>query len=169
MCSFGTVVFSVASMLSWDHISRATEFFKPLALKPKGITLANRAGDWLKQAEGDLGHSRNAEKAGDYDWACFAAQQSAEKAVKGLILAKGGEGWGHSVLRLLKDLSQVMTVSESLIRSAMRLDKHYIPTRYPNGFDTGAPKEYYSDEDANQAFEDAKAIVDFCRQSFPDS
>jgi HEPN domain-containing protein len=169
MCSFGTVVFSVASMLSWDHISRAAEYFNPLALKPKGITLANRAGDWLKQAEGDLGHSRNAEKAGDYDWACFAAQQSAEKAVKGLILAKGGEGWGHSVLRLLKDLSQLMTVSESLIRSAMRLDKHYIPTRYPNGFDTGAPKEYYSDEDANQAIEDAKTIVDFCRQSFPDS
>jgi HEPN domain-containing protein len=138
-------------------------------LNPKGITLANRAGDWLKQAEGDLGHSRNAEKAGDYDWACFAAQQSAEKAVKGLILAKGGEGWGHSVLRLLKDLSQLMTVSESLIRSAMRLDKHYIPTRCPNGFDTGAPKEYYTNEDADQAIEDAKAIFDFCRQSFPDS
>ncbi len=123
----------------------------------------------VQQAVGVLGHSRNAEKAGDYDWACFAAQQSAEKAVKGLMPAKGGEGWGHSVLRLLKDLSQLTTVSESLIRPAMRLDKHYIPTRYPNGFDTGAPKEYYTDEDANQAIEDAKAIVDFCRQSFPDS
>ena len=76
--------------------------------------------------------------------------------------ARGGEDWGYSVLRLLKDLSQVMTVPESLIRSAMRLDKHYLSTRYPNGFDTGAPKEYYTDEDA-------KAIVEFCRQSFPDS
>ena len=159
----------MAAVLSCNHIACFTEDFNPLARKLERITLANRAGDWLKQAEGDLGHSRNAEKAGDYDWACFAAQQSAEKAVKGLILAKGGEGWGHSVMRLLKDLSQLMTVSESLIRSAMRLDKHYIPTRCPNGFDTGAPKEYYTNEDADQAIEDAKAIFDFCRQSFPDS
>lgn len=57
------------------------------------------------------------------------------------MLAKGGEGWEHSVMRLLKDLSQVMTVREPLIRSALRLGKNYIPTRYPNGFDTGAPKE----------------------------
>ncbi len=131
--------------------------------------MANRAGDWLKQAEGDLGHSRNAEKAGDYDWACFAAQQSAEKAVKGLMLARGGEGWGHSVMRLLRDLAQVMDVPESLIRLAMRLDKHYIPTRYPNGFDTGAPKEYYTNEDSTQAIEDAEAIFNFCSQSFPGS
>jgi HEPN domain-containing protein len=131
--------------------------------------MGNRAKDWLKQAEGDLQHSRNALGSGDYDWACFAAQQSAEKAVKGLILAKEGEGWGHSVMRLLKDLSQVMTVPEALIRSAMRLDKHYIATRYPNGFDTGAPKEYYTDEDAQQAIADAQAVYDFCRQSFSQS
>jgi len=128
--------------------------------------MANRARDWLKQAAGDLQHSRNASKAGDYDWACFAAQQSAEKAVKGLMLANGGEGWGHSVMRLLKDLSEIMTVPSALIRSAMQLDKHYIPTRYPNGFDSGAPKEYYTDEDAHEAIEDAQTIYDFCFQSF---
>lgn len=137
--------------------------------KAEGTTVANRAKDWLKQAEGDLQHSRNAKKAGDYDWACFAAQQSAEKAVKGLILAKSGEGWGHSVMRLLKDLSQVIMVPEPLIRSAMRLDRHYIPTRYPNGFDTGAPKEYYTDEDAEQAIKGAQAIYEFCLESFSGS
>jgi HEPN domain-containing protein len=131
--------------------------------------VANRAKDWLKQAEGDLQHSKNAKKAGDYDWACFAAQQSAEKAVKGLILSKGGEGWGHSVMKLLKDLSLLIEVPETLIRSAMRLDKHYIPTRYPNGFDSGAPKEYYTDDEADGAIGDAQAIYDFCRQSFFDS
>ncbi|MBW1996052.1 MAG: HEPN domain-containing protein, partial [Deltaproteobacteria bacterium] len=97
---------------------------------------------------------------------CFAAQQAAEKAVKGLILSKGGEGWGHSVMRLLKDLAGIMEISEDLIRSGIALDKHYIPTRYPNGFDTGAPKEYYTDEDAEKAIRDAQQIYDFCRQSF---
>ena len=131
--------------------------------------MANRAIDWLSQAEGDLRHSKNARMAGDYDWACFAAQQAAEKAVKGLILLKGGEGWGHSVMRLLKDLAGIIEISEHLIRSGMKLDRHYIPTRYPNGFDTGAPKEYYTDEDAEKAIRDAQQIYDFCCQSFSKS
>jgi HEPN domain-containing protein len=131
--------------------------------------MGNRAIDWLNQAEGDLQHAKNAEKDGDYDWACFAAQQSAEKAVKGLIFARSGEGWGHSVTRLLKDLSNVMEVSSTLIKAAMNLDKHYIPTRYPNGFDSGAPREYYTDEDAEKAIEDAQRIYDFCLKSISES
>ncbi|RJR31953.1 MAG: HEPN domain-containing protein [Desulfobacteraceae bacterium] len=131
--------------------------------------MGNRAKDWLSQAEGDLKHAANAKKDGDYDWSCFASQQSAEKAVKGLILSKGGEGWGHSVTRLLKDLSELQEIPDALIKAAMRLDRHYIPTRYPNGFDTGAPREYYTDEDAEKAIEDAKHIHQFCIQSFSES
>ena len=127
--------------------------------------MGNRAIDWLNQAEGDLQHAKNAKKDGDYDWACFASQQASEKEVKGLILAKSGEGWGHSVTRLLKDLSNVMEISSTLVKAAMNLDKHYIPTRYPNGFDSGAPREYYSDEDAEKAIEDAQSIYDFCIKS----
>ena len=129
--------------------------------------MGNRANDWLHQAEGDLQHAKNARKDGDYDWACFAAQQASEKAVKGVFLAKSGEGWGHSVTRLLKDLSNVMKISTKLIKAAMNLDKHYIPTRYPNGFDSGAPREYYTDEDAKKAIEDAQSIYDFCLKSIP--
>lgn len=131
--------------------------------------MGNRARDWLSQAEGDLNHAVNAKKDGDYDWSCFAAQQAAEKAVKGLILSKGGEGWGHSVTRLLKDLSEIIEIPPELTRAAMRLDKHYLPTRYPNGFDAGAPKEYYTDEDAEKAVEDGEHIYRFCLQSFSES
>jgi HEPN domain-containing protein len=127
--------------------------------------MANRASDWLNQAEGDLQHAVNALKSADYDWSCFAAQQAAEKAVRGLILSKGGEGWGHSVTRLLRDLSELEDIPDTLIKAAMRLDKLYIPTRYPNGFDVGAPREYYTNEDAEKAIEDARGIYDFCRQS----
>jgi HEPN domain-containing protein len=127
--------------------------------------MGNRAVDWLNQAEGDLRHAVNARKDGDYDWSCFAAQQTAEKAVKGLILSKRGEGWGHSVTRLLKDLAGLLEIPDVLVKAAMRLDKHYIPTRYPNGFDVGAPREYYTDEDAEKAVEDAERIYGFCRQS----
>jgi hypothetical protein len=40
----------------------------------------NRAVNWMNQAERDLQHARNAKKDGDYEWACFAVQQAAEKA-----------------------------------------------------------------------------------------
>jgi HEPN domain-containing protein len=127
--------------------------------------MTNRAPDWLAQAGHDLEHARHAREDADYDWACFAAHQSAEKAVKALFLSLGGEGWGHSITRLLKDMSLKLAVSEQLIMAAQRLDKHYIPTRYPNGFDMGAPQDYYTAEEARQAIEDAQRIYDFCEQS----
>ena len=43
------------------------------------------------------------------------------------------------------------------------LDKHYIPTRYPNGFDSGAPTDFYTEEEAQTAVRHAEAILEFCR------
>jgi len=127
--------------------------------------MGHRALDWLAQAAHDLGHARHALEDADYDWACFAAHQAAEKAVKALFLFLGGEGWGHAITRLLQDLSQRQRVPEGLGEAARRLDKHYIPTRYPNGFDSGAPRDYYTAGEARQAIADAQCIYDFCQQS----
>lgn len=127
--------------------------------------MGHRALDWLAQAAHDLGHACHALDDADYDWACFAAHQAAEKAVKALFLFLGGEGWGHAITRLLQDLSQRQRVPEDLGEAARRLDKHYIPTRYPNGFDSGAPRDYYTAGEARQAIADAQCIYDFCQQS----
>jgi HEPN domain-containing protein len=127
--------------------------------------MTNRAPDWLAQAGHDLEHARHALDDGDFDWACFAAHQAAEKAVKALFLSLGGEGWGHSVTRLLRDARHKLEVTEDLTTAAQRLDKHYIPTRYPNGFDVGAPHDYYTADEARQAIEDAQRIYEFCHQS----
>ena len=43
--------------------------------------------DWLKEAEADLKHAKNCLKLESYNWACFAAQQSTEKALKAFIMA----------------------------------------------------------------------------------
>lgn len=129
--------------------------------------MSNRAQDWLAQARHDIDHARHALDAGDYEWACFAAQQGAEKAVKGFVMALGGEGWGHSITRLLTDLAHRHDVPAPLLSPAKRLDKHYLPTRYPNGFDTGAPKDYYTAEEAGLAIDDAEQIYEFCKLSVP--
>ena len=123
--------------------------------------MANRHRDWLRQAEADLRHARNSLDDGDYEWACFAAQQAAEKAVKGVIQALGGEGWGHSVTILLGSLADRSDVPGELLDAGRRLDKHYIPTRYPNGFDAGAPTDYYTRPEAEAAVRDAGAILEY--------
>jgi len=124
--------------------------------------MPNRWRDWLAQAKRDLNHAIHACEDEDFEWSCFSAQQGAEKAVKAVFLHLHGESWGHSVFALLKALSDKIEVSERLIEAAKNLDKHYIPTRYPNGFDSGMPGEYYTKKDAQEAIENAREIIEFC-------
>ena len=124
--------------------------------------MPNRSKDWLAQAKRDLNHAVHACEDEDFEWSCFSAQQGAEKAVKAVFLYLHGEGWGHSVFALLKALGEKIEVSERLIEAAKALDKHYIPTRYPNGFDSGMPGDYYTGKDAQEAIENAREIIEFC-------
>ena len=121
-----------------------------------------RSADWMDQAQGDLEHARSDLEREFYDWACFSAQQAAEKAVKAVFLKLHGEGWGHSVYRLLSELNKKTTVSQDILNAAKALDKHYIPARYPNGFDSGIPGDYYTEKDAQEAIANAKEITEFC-------
>lgn len=125
--------------------------------------MVRRVEDWFRQAERDLAHARHAAEKAEYEWACFAAQQAAEKALKALFQALGGEGYGHSLTRLLDALPSEYRADEALAERARQLDKLYIPTRYPNGFDQGAPMDYFTVNDARRAIEDAEAILAFVR------
>lgn len=81
--------------------------------------MANRSKDWLAQALHDLQHAEHALEDADYDWACFVAQQGAEKALKDLFMALGGEAWGHSILRLLRDLAPHLSVPDELHQAGL--------------------------------------------------
>lgn len=129
--------------------------------------MSNRAVDWLRQARRDLTHAQHALDDGDFEWSCLAAQQAAEKAVKALYEELHGEGWGHAVSKLLRDLSPQLAVPVELVDGALRLDKLYIPTRYPNGFPSGAPGDYFTAAEAAAAIADAEAILAFCAAAIP--
>lgn len=131
--------------------------------------MANRYKDWYRQAESDLKHSRHAADVGDYDWACFAAHQAAEKAVKAVIEFHGGQFWGHAISKLLDGLQEKLSVPPERMQDALFLDKFYIPTRYPNGFDSGAPVDYYTQIEAEAAFVAAQNILRFCGSHLPGS
>ncbi|HAF69878.1 TPA: DNA-binding protein [Candidatus Acetothermia bacterium] len=127
--------------------------------------MLNRKLDWLRQAKRDLDHARRSLELGDYEWACFAAQQAAEKALKALYQSLGGEARGHSVRGLLERLPPRLSPGRELEAAARELDKHYIPTRYPNSYAEGAPFEYYSEEEARRAISHAEKIIGFCEDN----
>lgn len=123
--------------------------------------MASRAQDWLDQAKRDLEHARLDLASEYHEWACFSAQQSAEKALKALYQHLNAEAWGHSVKRLLDGLPQEVGVTPDLADCGRVLDRYYIPTRYPNGFDYGKPADYYAESDSRQAIDCAEAILWF--------
>ncbi len=125
--------------------------------------MANRAPDWLKQALSDLGQAEDSRRAGRHEWACFIAQQAAEKAVEALHLHRGQEAWGHVVAKLLVELPQSVQAPKDLIEKGRVLDNFYIPSRYPNSHPEGAPFEHYGPLQSDEAIRYAREIVEFVR------
>ena len=125
--------------------------------------MGNRHMDWLRQAQADLRHARHALEAGDYEWSCFAAHQAAKKAIKALFRQRGMDAWGHTLTALIGNLPADLRPTTELIDYARALDKHYILTRYPDGFDSGAPTDFYTRSEAEHAVQYAEAVLTFCR------
>ncbi|MGA1844500.1 MAG: HEPN domain-containing protein [bacterium] len=127
--------------------------------------MPERSMDWLKQAEKDLRHAKNSIELQDYEWSCFAAQQAAEKAVKALYQKKHMDAWGHTISILLSELNAhiSLTIPDTIIDEAKILDKHYIPARYPNGFESGAPFYFYTEKEAQEAVRIAEHIIEYCK------
>lgn len=123
--------------------------------------MANRAQDWFRQAERDLEQARASREDGRHEWACFAAQQSAEKAVKAMHLALAQEAWGHVVARLLRELA--FEAPASLIDRGRVLDNFYVATRCANGHPEGAPFEHYGKLQSDEAIVHAGEILEFVR------
>ena len=118
--------------------------------------MASRTKDWFRQAERDLEQAFSSQREGRHEWACFAAHQASEKAVKALHLARG-----HVVARLLVELP--VQVPDDLIEKGKVLDNFYVPTRYANGHPEGAPFEHYGPLQSTEAIAYAREIIGFVR------
>jgi len=46
---------------------------------------------WIEQAEHDLKAAKDSSNAGNFGWAAFQAQQTAEKSLKAIILNRDGK------------------------------------------------------------------------------
>ena len=122
------------------------------------------ASRWLETAGGDLETARVLLSNARWAHCCFHAQQAAEKALKALWYSLDGDPWGHSVVRLVDDLSEIDAPAHKgmadLAETAARLDRYYIPTRYPNGLPDITPDRAFFEADAREAIEAARRILE---------
>lgn len=126
-----------------------------------------RSQDWLDEALGDLEHARSDLERAYYNWACFSAQQAAEKAVKAVFQKLAAEAWGHAVADLLKALPADLAAPLDLVEGGLELDKAYIGARYPDAHPAGSPRTRYTREEARRLIGHAERIVGFCANLLP--
>lgn len=122
--------------------------------------IRHEAKRWLRTARQDYEAAVCLLQAGHHAQACFLAQQCAEKAIKAVWFALDRDPWGHSVQKLLVDLAEPsLSDDEPLAAVAARLDRFYIPTRYPNGIPDLTPGETYHKDDSTEALGYADKIL----------
>jgi HEPN domain-containing protein len=126
---------------------------------------SSEAGRWFSQANSDVAAARDSLAAGRYEWACFQAQQAAEKAMKACWFHLDLEPWGHSVAKLVDELPEALVEHRfrCLKETARDLDKLHVPTRYPNGLPGITPAEAFSAGNATEAINSAEGILSAAR------
>ena len=103
---------------------------------------------WFRQSEDDYRFVKYLKKEGDFfDKGCFMAQQAGEKALKSCLYATGKRRViGHSLYEMTEELSKQDNRFRNIVSESKRLDRFYIPTRYPNGIPGGSPFQVYDKE-----------------------
>jgi HEPN domain-containing protein len=85
-----------------------------------------------------------------------------KKPLKHYLNFLNKERRGYSLLYLL--LETELSIPRDIKECIINLDKHYIPSRYPDVFDEGAPADYYTENDSKHCIECAKKILDWVKQ-----
>lgn len=125
--------------------------------------MKNRARDWFKQAQNDFLWAQDTLVSEKFAQACFICQQVAEKSLKAVAYFKDYDMVkSHSVLEIARSLG----INGEIENIAKRLDLYYISTRYPDAFPSGAPFEYYTKDQAEEAVGFAAVILDFAGTFF---
>jgi HEPN domain-containing protein len=120
-----------------------------------------RDRDWLKEAQAELAAARDLYTGGHWSWCCFTSEQAAEKAIKAIGEHHRSTQFGHNLNVLLRAIEPHVTIPPGVRAASGRLNRYYIPARYPDAFAQGAPAEQYFDADARQAVDDAEEVYRF--------
>lgn len=126
------------------------------------------ANEWLAQAERDLTVAEHLLTQSFYEWACYAAQQSGEKAIKAVRLCLGTEVKEikeHDLDYLLGKIPWLHpTKPDSVLGRVSVLSRHNQAARYPEhrGKAGAAPCKTYDEKAALEAVDVARELNKFC-------
>ena len=121
---------------------------------------------WLEFSRGDLRRAVVMAGMRDYDYAAYLLQQSAEKAIKAVILKKiptisGKEIKTHNIRLLLRILERNGTQIPGSISRAVDLTRYAFEVRYPDDYRPVSEEEYEEAyEVAVRVYEWDKGIVE---------
>lgn len=120
----------------------------------------NNFQNWLKMAEEDLLWSEASLKDRMLRGACFAAQQSAEKALKAFLLSKGKNIQKiHDLVALNEECKNLENKFQDLETACNLLSPYYLSTRYPDV----AQFEDYSEETVKNVVEQSRKVITFVK------
>jgi HEPN domain-containing protein len=114
--------------------------------------------DWLTEARAELSAARDLLSGRHWSWCCFTCQQASDKA---LCEHFRSPLFGHNLNLLLQAAALHAAVAAPVRDASARLNRFYIPTRYPDAFDRGAPADQFFEPDARQAVADAEEVLRF--------
>lgn len=122
---------------------------------------------WMKQAEHTLESAKKDMVNGDFAWACLKAEQAAQFALKALVRGLGRPAFGHSVHRLVEQAERAgIGVPAKIADAARELERHHIPSRYPDAYPSGSPYEFYREQDAHLAIGHTEAVLRFAQEAW---
>jgi HEPN domain-containing protein len=123
--------------------------------------VADRSPDWMSPARGELSAAQHLRAGGHWAWCCFTCHQAAEKALRAALEHFHDGRMGHNLNELRCVLQGHTSVPVAVQEACTRLNRLYIPTRYPDAFPSGAPVAQYVAGDAQEALADAQEVLHF--------
>lgn len=129
------------------------------------IEYGKQSKRWLSQAHEDLAAAQELFTSGKFAHACFFAEQSCQKSLKGYLIGnKRQPSHIHAITDLITESARINGNFNALLNEAKMLDKYYLTTRYPDALPDSSltPSEAYTKEEAEKAIEIAQRIFTRC-------
>ena len=116
--------------------------------------------NWIKQAEADLRKAKILMDNNEFDGATFYSQQTAEKALKAVIIETKGK---LVKIHDLVILGRLANLPEVLLKKCEKLSKVYIESRY-GMLDNEIPAEKFNNSDALEFVGIAKEVLEWAKK-----